>query len=288
MSRRTHSRRPGAHRSFAIAVATPLASLALFVSLGLTACGDDDESSTTSAPVTSAESTTTATVPATTAPATTVAPTTLAPTTLPATTVTTVAPTTEPATTVPVEVQPAMWPAADVVLGTPEEAAWGFVDAILGVPPVLSEFRGGDSRSGEIDVMSAAEAGSNNVRSTLLLRQLGPDDGWFVIAAVHPMVSIDRPEPGAEITPGPLSVSGSARGYEATIIVKAFVAGTDQLVVEPVIGMGGSMETPEPYATTLDLTAAVPGTTLVLLARGDTGLETDPGEFSAIPLVVAG
>ena len=154
--------------------------------------------------------------------------------------------------------------------------------------PVLAPFRAGDSRSGEIDAMSAAETGSTNLRATLLLRQLGPDDGWFVIGAINPMVSIDTPEAGSVIPAGPLSVAGAARGYEATIIVKAFVAGTTELVVDPAIAMGGSMETPEPYATHLDLSFATPGTVIALVVRGDTGLETDPGEFSAIPLVIGG
>jgi hypothetical protein len=249
----------------------------------VTGCGDESSTPATDGSSTSAP-TTASTVAPTTVPDTTESATTEPATTEPATTtVTTAVP-----TTVTPAMQPALWPAADVVLATPEEAAAGFIESMLGVPPVLAPFRAGDSRSGEIDAMSAAETGSTNLRATLLLRQLGHDDGWFVIGAINPMVSIDTPEAGSVVPAGPLSVAGAARGYEATIIVKAFVAGTTELVVDPAIAMGGSMETPEPYATHLDLSFATPGTVIALVVRGDTGLETDPGEFSAIPLVIGG
>jgi hypothetical protein len=42
-----------------------------------------------------------------------------------------------------------------------------------------------------------------------------------------------------------------------------------------------------PFSVTLDLSDAPSGATVVLLVRGGTGLETDPGEFAAIPLRIA-
>ena len=57
---------------------------------------------------------------------------------------------------------------------------------------------------------------------------------------------------------------------------------------DQVITTGGAFETPEPYRATIDLTGASPGDVIALLVRGDTGLETDPGEFGAIPVVIAG
>ena len=125
------------------------------------------------------------------------------------------------------------------------------------------------------------------MRSTLLLRRLGPDDGWFVVAAVQPTVSIDTPAQGDTVAAAPLTVAGDARGYEATIIVKAAIAGTTTLLVDPAIAMGGALETPEPYTATVDLSTAPAGSIVTILVRGDTGLETDPGEFSAIAVVIA-
>jgi hypothetical protein len=38
----------------------------------------------------------------------------------------------------------------------------------------------------------------------------------------------------------------------------------------------------------LDLAGASPGNIVVLVARGGTGLETAPGDFGAIPMVIGG
>jgi hypothetical protein len=177
-----------------------------------------------------------------------------------------------------------------VVFPTPEEAAEDFVQQALGVPPVLGELQQGDARSGEIEVLSPGEGANPTsvVRSRLLLRQLGPDDGWFVIGAGNDDASIGSPASGAEVPAGPVTVSGRARGFEANVVVSAFGAGNaaDELARE--VTTGGALETPEPYTVTLDLSGAAPGEVVVLLVRGGTGLETDPGEFSALPVVVAG
>jgi hypothetical protein len=174
-----------------------------------------------------------------------------------------------------------MWPAADVVFATPEEAAADFVSQVLGVPPELGEFMAGDQRSGEIEVFSPGEGGpgSRVVRSLLLLRMLGPADGWFVIGAVSEGVSITSPEAGGTVPAASLDVVGRGRGYEATLIVKVHLQGSATPLLEPVIATGGALETPEPYTARLDL-SSVPAGSRVLL------LETDPGEFSAIPIEV--
>jgi hypothetical protein len=43
---------------------------------------------------------------------------------------------------------------------------------------------------------------------------------------------------------------------------------------------------PGPFQVTLDLTGVQPGDTVMLLVRGGVGLETDPGEFGAIPILI--
>jgi hypothetical protein len=126
------------------------------------------------------------------------------------------------------------------------------------------------------------------VRSRLLLRQLGPDDGWFVLAAVNENASITAPDPMAEVAAGALTVEGSARGFEANVVVTAFVAGDAEAQLDEQITQGGALETPEPFTVAVDLSGASPGEVVTLLVRGGTGLETDPGEFSAIPVVIAG
>lgn len=68
----------------------------------------------------------------------------------------------------------------------------------------------------------------------------------------------------------------------------AFPAGDAANELAEQTTMGGSMETLEPFAVELDLSSAGPGDVVTLLVRGGVGLETDPGEFAAIPVVVAG
>ncbi|MDH4074357.1 MAG: Gmad2 immunoglobulin-like domain-containing protein [Acidimicrobiia bacterium] len=186
--------------------------------------------------------------------------------------------------------QPAIFPAADVVYATPEEAATAFVTEVLDVPVNLGEFRAGDSRSGEIDVRFAGEggAGPGVVRTVLLLRQLGPDDGWFVLAAVNDAASITSPAQGDAVPPGPFTLSGKARGFEGAVTVTASVAGHPEQVLDTEQAIAGSLETPEPFSVPLDLSQAAPGSTVMLMIRGGVGLETDPGETGAIAVTVAG
>jgi len=183
--------------------------------------------------------------------------------------------------------QPAIWPAADVVFTTPEAAAEDFVTQVLRVPPALGEFQQGDARSGEIELLSPDEGGSPPVvRSVLLLRQLGPDDGWFVLAAANDNASITTPEAGATVAAGPLTVQGVARGFEGNVNVRAFVAGDASNDLDQQITTGGGMDVPEPISVTLDLSGAATGDIVTILVRGGTGLETDPGEVGAIPVAI--
>lgn len=186
--------------------------------------------------------------------------------------------------------QPAIFPAADVVYATPEEAAAAFVTEVLDVPVSLGEYQGGDSRSGEMEVRFAGEGGTGPgvVRTLLLLRQLGPDDGWFVLAAVNDAAAISSPAQGDAVPPGPFTLSGVARGFEGAVTVTASVAGHPDQVLDTEQAIAGSLETPEPFSVPLDLSKAEPGSTVMLMIRGGVGLETDPGETGAIAVTIAG
>jgi hypothetical protein len=230
----------------------------------LVACGDDAATGTGGA--------VTATTVAASAPSTATVPGSVAST-----------------TTTPLRLsQPAVWPAPDVVFATPEEAAQSFVHEVLGVPPVLGEFRQGDSRSGEIDVLSPAGGSASVLRGLLLLRQLGPDSGWFVLAAVNDNASITMPPPGSEVAAGPLRLEGRARGFEGNVTVTAFEAGNRGSQLDQIVTQGGALVTPAPFPVTLDLSAPAPGDTVALLVRGGPGSDTDPGEFGVIPVTIAG
>jgi hypothetical protein len=250
-----------------------IAVLALVVALH-TGCGSDDEGADGSTTTTSTETTTT--TAATTSSETT--STTAATTSSTASTTST--------TGVPSLEQPAIWPAADVVFDTPEASAADFVTKVLGVPAELGVFQQGDSRSGEIEVLPPAETGgSGPVRSLLLMRMLGPDNGWFVLAAISSTNTITSPESMTAVAAGPVEVSGQGRGFEGLLIIDAYVAG-DGNRLDQKTAVGGSTEATEAYSVTVDLSGVESGRTVLLLVRGGVGLETDPGEFSAISVVV--
>jgi hypothetical protein len=184
--------------------------------------------------------------------------------------------------------QPALWPAADVTFEDPVAAAQDFLDQVLGAGEA-GAFREGDARSGEVDALFRGEDGTQEiVRSTLLLRQLGAGGGWFVIAAVNPNATITQPDALAEVLAGPLAVEGIGRGFEATLNVSARIAGAPGTPLDEQVAQGGAEETPLPFSTNLDLSGAAPGDVVTLLVRGGTGLETDPGDFGAIPVVITG
>lgn len=180
--------------------------------------------------------------------------------------------------------QVALWPASDVVATTPEETARDFVFEILKVPPVLGEFAAGDSRSGEMSVLSPG--GGNVSRGLLMLRQLGPADGWFVIGVANPNATIVKPAAGSLVTAGPLTVRGEARGFEGHVAVSAFLVDDEPRLLDETYTQGGSAEEPEPYSVELDLSQAPTGATVLILVRGGRGLETDPGDFGAIAVTI--
>lgn len=184
--------------------------------------------------------------------------------------------------------QPALWPAADVTFDDPVAAAQDFLDQVLGAGEA-GAFREGDARSGEVDALFRGEDGTQEiVRSTLLLRQLGPGDGWFVIAAVNPNAAITQPDALAEVLAGPLAVEGIGRGFEANLNVSARIAGVPGTPLDEQVAQGGAEEIPLPFSTSLDLSGAATGDAVTILVRGGTGLETDPGDFGAIPVVITG
>ena len=187
--------------------------------------------------------------------------------------------------------QPAIWPAADVVFATPEEAAADFVSAVLisEGDPALGEFQQGDARSGEIPVLFAGETGDLDPplqKGVLFLRRIGPTDGWYVIAAAGDGVVIDTPSALEEVPAGTVTVSGDGRGFEGTLAVSAFSPGDAAATFDLQIGAGGAFDDLQPFSVDLDLSGAVSGDVVVILVQGDTGLGSDPSTFAAIPIVI--
>lgn len=192
-----------------------------------------------------------------------------------------------PSTSEPIQLeQLAIWPSASEVFATPREVAEDYLLHVFGLPPVIGEFMAGDSRSGEIEVFSPGDV--ETLRAILLVRQLGPNNGWFIIGTLNDNAVITNPAYGAEISvddASSLVVEGMAEGFEASLTVYAYLAGSSD-VLDQETTMGGNFGVPGPFQVTLDLTGVQPGDTVMLLVRGGVGLETDPGEFGAIPILI--
>ncbi len=192
-----------------------------------------------------------------------------------------------PTTTEPVRLeQPALWPAASEVFTSPTAVAEDYLLRVFGLPPTIGEFMAGDARSGEIEVFSPGDV--ETLRAILLLRQLGPNNGWFIIGTLNDNAVITNPLYGAEISvddASSLVVEGLAEGFEASLTVYAYIAGRADILDQETT-MGGNFGVPGPFQVTLDLTGVQPGDTVMLLVRGGVGLETDPGEFGAIPILI--
>ena len=162
---------------------------------------------------------------------------------------------TEATTTAPAKaVQPdeAVWPFAstDLRFDDPSEAAASFAKDYLKFPaPTLGEFQQGDSRSGEIEVRPK-ETGPV---TTVLVRQLGDDDSWWVIGASTPSIQVSAPEALAAIT-SPVTVTGQSTAFEATVNVEVRQDDTLTPLVEDVF-MGGSNGEMGPFTAELSFGA---------------------------------
>lgn len=191
----------------ALGVGLALAAVGLVVALVLVA-SDDDEVAT--------EATTTETVsePGSTTP--TSAPSTTASTSTPPTSGSASGSTTAPAPLSPDEVAFALWPdpASATRYDDPRLAAAGFAEDLVGfTDPVVGGFQQGDSRSGEVPIRARADGPV----TTVLVRQLGADDAWFVIAALTEDIELDEPVAQSAID-DPLLLSGRARAFEGTVL----------------------------------------------------------------------
>ena len=177
-----------------------------------------------------------------------------------------------------------VWPAAGIGFTTPEAVANDFVQKVLGVEPNLGEFQAGDSLSGEIDVYGP---NSTVVRGTLLLRKLGADMTWFITAAVSDHATITLPAHQSTINAESITVSGSGRGFEAQLHVKAVDPAKPSEIVDESFPMGGSLEQAEPFTTSINLSNLKSGSTVAIVLQGGVGMEEDPGDFCAIAVQIA-
>ena len=200
-----------------------IAAVALTLSLGAGACGDDDASpdDVPSAASTTAKSTATST----------------------ATSITT---STDPAGS---NGNTVIWPSpgAGETYEDPVAAASAFATAFVGfADPVVGVFQQGDSRSGEVEIRPTADGPV----TTVLVRQVGAASSWSVIGAATASIQLTEPAALAELS-SPVRLAGTSTAFEGTVQVQV----RDQSSVEPLAEgfvTGGSMGVLGPFESTLE------------------------------------
>jgi hypothetical protein len=221
---------PGARRPLAliVALAVAMAVIAALVAVLLWPGGDEDDVATE--------------------PTTTLAPSTTTPTTEPASTAPTTATTAVPA---PADASTAVFPYASsaVRYDDPVDAARGFaVDFVGFTDPVVGEFMQGDARSGEVEVRPMADGPA----TTVFVRQLGPDDTWWVLGSATANITTDAPGPGDAIS-SPVAVSGNAVAFEGTVNVEIRQDGARQPIGTGFVTGGGDI--PRPFSGEIEFSA---------------------------------
>ncbi len=225
---------PGARRIPVLALGAAAVALVIaLVALVMVVSDDGDDVETT-------DTTTTLETTTTVVDTTTTEPTTSESTTTESTT-------TEPSTTTTVDVDPdayrtAVWPWFEAASGPgaeryqdPIEAATAFATEFVGfTDPVVGEYQAGDNRSGEVEIRNRADGPA----TTVFVRQLGPDDTWWVLGAVTENIGIVSPE-AFGVLGEEMVVEGQARTFEGNVEVILRADGrTDPILVTAVTGRG--------------------------------------------------
>lgn len=178
-------------------------------------------------------------------PTTTEAPGTTAPATS--------APTTEPPTTLapgPVDTATAVFPdaAGGARYDDPVEAARAFAVEFVGfTDPIVGELMQGDARSGEVEVRPLADGPV----TTVLVRQLGPDDSWWVLGSATADIVVATPAAGDSIT-SPVAVTGEALAFEGNVEVEVREDGARDPIGTGFVTGGGDVM--RPFSGQVDFT----------------------------------
>ncbi|MGY6500044.1 MAG: Gmad2 immunoglobulin-like domain-containing protein [Acidimicrobiales bacterium] len=179
--------------------------------------------------------------------------------------------TTEPETTTTtqaateVDARTAVFPFAEdsVRFDDPLEAVEAFAEGYLGfVDPVYSEFRQGDSRSGEVGVRPIA----TGPETTVLVRQF-EDDTWWILGAGSSNIVVTEPAAG-DVLVSPVTLSGEALAFEGTVNVELWTDRADEPLAMTFVTGGGDVLRPFEGTLTFDGTPATESGALLFREYG--------------------
>lgn len=166
-----------------------------------------------------------------------------------ATTTTTEVTTVTTAPTATEQPDTAVWPFASGTtrFADPVAAASSFAVDYLGfLDPVIGEFQGGDSRSGEVAVRPT----SDGPVTTVFVRMVTSDDSWWVLGAATANLQLESPDALAAIS-SPVTLSGQSTAFEATVNVEIRQDDTTDPLAEDFV-MGGSMGEMGPFSKAIN------------------------------------
>lgn len=176
-----------------------------------------------------------------------------------------------------------VWPSPDddFRYDEPLPAVRGFAEELVGfADPIYSDFRAGDSRSGEVEVRPFEDGAV----TTVVVRQLS-DGNWYVLAAETDEIQLDRPSAGDEID-APLVVEGEARAFEGMVTVAVHELGRTSPLGEGTVTAGGGGEL-EPFESEIDYESPEAEHGVVILSTSS-GREGGAATAMVIPVTFAG
>jgi hypothetical protein len=152
--------------------------------------------------------------------------------------------------------------ADDIRFDQPLAAARAYAEGYLGFDdPLYSEFRPGDSRSGEVGVQPTADG----PETVILLRQL--DSSWWILGATSDAIIVDQPRPGAAIS-SPVSLRGRAHTFEGVVNVELWTDRADEPLAMTTVAGGGTELAPFEGTLTFDRRPATRSGALILRSHG--------------------
>jgi len=174
----------------------------------------------------------------------------------------------------------AIWPPLSQCTTDPRVLARSFATEYIGLDgePELGPYREvqPDPPVIKIDILRSR---GHSALTTLTLRVLDDAHFLYVTAAESPDIDVIAPTAQASIS-SPVTVKGRARGFEGNIVVEVRVAYATAALSDQAL-TAGSMDSREPFSTTLTFTPPAGGNAGAIVAKSGSGTAEASG-FSAV------
>lgn len=159
---------------------------------------------------------------------------------------------------------------------TPAAAVEEFVGFIGLTDATLGEFQQGDSRSGEIEIDTAANPGTAFDFPTTTFVRLDSSDNWVVIGAASEAIEVDKPAPDATVA-SPMRTVFDHNAISIGVVLQVWPDGADEPVVDRLVTSGSGMFGLDTWDVNVDIPPGVQGPA-TLIYRSDHAISTNMAE----------